>query len=384
MRIIQIVPRLPPVVDGVGDYAWTLARNLADHHGVHTTFVVCDPAKTDAGQEENNGLISVVTLRCQSAESLVESVGSLPSEMPILLHYVQYGYARKGCPIWLERGLQTLCKERMRPLVTMFHELYAPGHFPDSAFWLKPVQKTIARRIARLSRVCVTSRETYAEELTSLLGHKRPLTENLPIPSGVGEGEGRLAFRDRRPYMVIFGQSGTRARAYQEFLCDLENACRQLCIEKIIDIGPAFGSIPTFVGGLPVEAHGSLGLSAIRNLLQKSLAGFLVYDLEYLGRSSVFAAYCAYGVAPVCVHINRKARAANKVRWQDGLESGTHFWENEPYTAGPLDFTTAQRVASEARSWYQPHNQAAHAERFHTVMRRYAEPLRERNLDNRP
>ncbi len=375
MRITQIVTSLPPKVDGVGDYAATLARNLADRYGMQTAFVVCDPANTAAIGGTAGDRCPVAVLPRRSAAALIETTRALASEGPILLHYVQYGYARKGCPVWLWQGLRTLCgNDDARALVTMFHELYAPGHFPDSAFWLAPVQKVLARRIARLSRACVTSREVYARILSGWLDGKAPIPESLPVPSGVGEGGEPPDFRTRRREMIVFGQGGTRAQAYGEFAPDLERACRHLGIEKIIDIGPELPFLPETVGGIPVEAHGRLEWSAIRDLLTNALAGFLVYDLAYLGRSSVFAAYCTYGLAPVCVHVFRKERAANRVRWQDGLQSGIHFWENLPYAAGPLEPVVAERVAAAARAWYRPHDQAAHAASFHALMQRYAGP----------
>jgi len=40
MNIIQIVPRLPPVIDGVGDYALNLARQLPKDFNIQTHFIV--------------------------------------------------------------------------------------------------------------------------------------------------------------------------------------------------------------------------------------------------------------------------------------------------------------------------------------------------------
>ena len=43
LEIVQIVPRLPPSISGVGDYAYLLARELRATHDIHTHFIVCDP-----------------------------------------------------------------------------------------------------------------------------------------------------------------------------------------------------------------------------------------------------------------------------------------------------------------------------------------------------
>ncbi len=38
--VIAIVPRLPPAIDGVGDYALNLARQLRKDFNIHTHFIV--------------------------------------------------------------------------------------------------------------------------------------------------------------------------------------------------------------------------------------------------------------------------------------------------------------------------------------------------------
>jgi len=43
LEILQIVPRFPPAISGVGNYACLLARQLRAAHGIDTRFLVCDP-----------------------------------------------------------------------------------------------------------------------------------------------------------------------------------------------------------------------------------------------------------------------------------------------------------------------------------------------------
>src|SRR5688500_3628942 len=43
MSILQIVPRLPPSISGVGDYAYLLSEELRAKHDIKTNFLVCDP-----------------------------------------------------------------------------------------------------------------------------------------------------------------------------------------------------------------------------------------------------------------------------------------------------------------------------------------------------
>ena len=68
----------------------------------------------------------------------------------VLLHYANYGYAPRGCPFWLIEGLGRWKKRNPRSqLAVMFHELYASASPWRSAFWLSPIQRRLASRLAR-------------------------------------------------------------------------------------------------------------------------------------------------------------------------------------------------------------------------------------------
>src|SRR4028118_469245 len=97
--IISIVPRLPPAVDGLGDYALHLARQLRQDFGLVTDFIVADPNWTEGASVD--GFI----VKLMAARSIAALLNVLPTEMQssttVLLHYVGYGYAKRGCPVWL-------------------------------------------------------------------------------------------------------------------------------------------------------------------------------------------------------------------------------------------------------------------------------------------
>jgi hypothetical protein len=50
--VIAIVPRLPPLIDGVGDYALNLARQLRKDFNIQTRFVIGDPTWNSAEEFE--------------------------------------------------------------------------------------------------------------------------------------------------------------------------------------------------------------------------------------------------------------------------------------------------------------------------------------------
>jgi len=89
----QIVPRLPPAIDGVGDYALSLARQLRLDYGLDTHFTIGYPTWPQTEQVEGFQTAKLTTC---STEALLNQ---LDPKYPVSLHYVGYSYAKKGCPI---------------------------------------------------------------------------------------------------------------------------------------------------------------------------------------------------------------------------------------------------------------------------------------------
>src|SRR5258708_4405092 len=146
-RIIQIVPRLPPSISGVGDYAFLLAGELRRAHGIETTFVVGDPDWKNAENLKAEMLktefeldgFKVFCVNERRAEELLRLLSQPETPSTVLLQYVGYGFEKRGCPAWLVNALREWkhgAASEIRALVTMFHELYARrGAVWTSSFW---------------------------------------------------------------------------------------------------------------------------------------------------------------------------------------------------------------------------------------------------------
>lgn len=352
-NITQLVPRLPPAIDGVGDYALKLACRLRQDFGIKTHFIVSDPTWTGATHIEG---FPVSQATVHSADTLLSL---LPSDRAatVLLHYVGYGYAKRGCPVWLVNGLQRWrTASTNRFLVTMFHELYAFGPPWTSSFWLSPWQRNLAVRLVRLSNRSLTSLKGYADILYKFSRGKQTDIATLPVFSNIGEPTQvpPLAKRPRR--LAVFGGRGNRQRVYQDSLAELSHTCKLLGIKEIWDIGPPTGiTLPTF-NSVPVVEMGQRSDTQISSILLNSLAGFFNYDTERLAKSTIFAAYCAHGVLPVS-----SRRSALSV---DGLEVGKHYWTPDNQTTGLKNLTEMQAIANNAYSWYQTHNLLVQTETF--------------------
>jgi hypothetical protein len=335
-EIIQIVPYLPPSVSGVGDYALLLAEELRHQHSIYTKFIV-GGTEWDGPQETNGFPYARIPERkaIYLANILNEQSGGL---LPVLLHYVGYGYEKRGCASPKQR------------LVTFFHELYALGPPWRSSFWVSPLQQGLAVKLARTSDVCMTNMQRSAHYLRPQLSCRSWDVIVLPVFSNVGELKTKET--QRQPELVVFGGTSWRELAYTQYKKDLIDICKILNIVRLHDIGPPLGDRPE----LPIEItlHGLLHAPEIDKIMRTSLAGFFTYPVSFLGKSGIFAAYAAHGLTPVTFDGNDKFS-------EDGLEEGTHFLSrNSLYQNRSI-----VRVVGEAvRSWYLEHNLAAQAREF--------------------
>src|SRR5215510_1236833 len=86
--LLQIVPKSPGGLDGVGDYALGIARKLREKFRCDTVF-----AAFNAKSSEVPGGFKLVPL-----SSLPEDASKYDR---ILLHYVNYGFQKRGVPFRL-------------------------------------------------------------------------------------------------------------------------------------------------------------------------------------------------------------------------------------------------------------------------------------------
>jgi len=353
-HITAIVPRLPPAVNGLGDYGLNLARQLRQDFGLVTEFIVGDP--NWVGETSVEGF-AVKQVADKSAAALLDLLpNQSDSSAIVLLHYVGYGYAKRGCPIWLIEALERWRKAASnRSLVTMFHEIYAFGPIWTSQFWTSPLQKNLATRLAFRSDHCFTSKQGYAEIIYQLSQGKHSKIPTLPVFSTIGEPKHISPLVERPRQLVVFGNAGSRARVYRQSRLALERTCRELEILEIVDIGPSLGFEVEPIEGIPVISMGVKNAQQISDLLSNSLVGFFNYPTEFLAKSTIFAAYCAHQVIPIGVF--------DEGLNVDNLEAGKHYWLADRHQ-GKMNLLVGQLVANNAHAWYQTHNLSVQAHTF--------------------
>ncbi len=346
----MIVPRLPPIVDGVGDYADLLARSLQTNFGISTQFIACDPQKpVEANTKE---LLSPIQLPERTSPALLSILEQHHELDTILLHYVGYGYAQRGCPFWLLDTLQKWrSSKKNRRLVIIFHELYATSNLPwSSQFWTSPLQQKIAKDLAQLCDRAITSNQIFADRIKKFSSDHVDQTSIWPVISNIGEPNILLPLEQRRPWLVTFGNASLRQLIYTDCLDQLTDICHQLGIQEIYDIGANSKNVIKNIPQVKVNSMGILPSSEISEILSSAKAGFINYPAQYAGKSGVFAAYCAHQLLSV---FNTENVGNNQYE----IELGKHYWSIQ--NKKTIDTILAQTIANNAHQWYKKHDLSA-------------------------
>lgn len=357
MKIVKIVPRLPPHTDGVGDYSIQLASQLLNAHGIATQFLVFQQGI------ETEPIVAgfpATGIPDHTPEALFSV---LPGDIEgIILHYSNYPYLRNkwDAPFWLATALEMAVKQRNIKLIVMFHEL--PMLKFKTLNFLHPIQSLVSRRLAKIATTVITDSARFQAVLERWLQH--PIT-CIPDFSTIGEPDnGVPPLSDRTRRTIVFGGSD-RHRVYKYYLKELLYSCQVLGIEEICDIGKSLNLQPSDFPGVRLVQMGFQPAEAIRELMLNSLAGFIDYSRfpGDLGKSSVFAAFCAHGLVPVCSKYNPSEA--------DGLEMYKHYLVPDRHLEN-LSLIQLQTVANNANEWYNQHNIIQNAKLFAAYLDRTA------------
>ncbi len=352
--ILQIVPDAPGGQEGVGDYALLLARQLQSEYGRPTIFAV---AQQSASITEVAGFPIVTGLEVGAWQ-----IGQATDCDDIILHYVNYGYERRGIPVRLPDTLRRLRSLIGGNLVTVFHELYASGRPWQSAFWLKPLQKSLARRIAQISDTCVVSSEMMRDALHRLGGADRIAVH--PVPSNVGEPTFTVEdFGERNPHRwVLFGGTHLLERSLDSFLRHKAALPPGLSPNELFVLGgpesPGLRKKLSHVTGLRTEYRPALDASAISGILSSCAFAWIDYfrqpdtPTSAILKSGSFTACCAHGVIPIFPH------PGSAIVLDDDALPGPFFVANNAQHLPPE--ATRAETAARIHQWYRRHASRRH------------------------
>jgi hypothetical protein len=354
--ILQIVPRVPGGIDGVGDYALTVARKLREKFNLETVFAIpitafVLPPGWSSPSVEGFDLVALEHLLKPPSREFDE-----PEFDDVLLHYVNYGYQKRGIPFGLLSILRQIRQQRGDRLVTIFHELYASGPPWRSEFWLKPIQIHLTKSVAGLSDECLVSSENFLRELRRLVPEAR--VHLHPVPSGLEEPLlSREQIADRDPHRWgILGGTVLAERSVRSFRENLRRLPDSVSPRTVVVIGghdnPATRS---FLADLGVESvyHPEIAASDASEILRTCSFAWFDYfrrhDVEFsmILKSSAYAAACAHAIIPVFPH------RGSPISIKGDRLPGPFFVESN----GREVPTAAERpkIAANIYEWYQRH-----------------------------
>jgi len=344
--LIQVVARRTAEPDGVTNYALVLADALRAYRGANSVFLSGTPSVDAMPVEDGWKTVCVPKRKAQMLADTVHFLSAETNARAVVLHFSGYGYQKRGVPLWLVKGLQIWTRRARRvPLLTIFHELYATGRPWQSAFWVSPLQKQIARSILNLSSAAITPTDLYGKRLSEWRDGDAPKITAMPVFSNVGEPGCGSAPSERIAAAVVFGLAGVEDRLFGIYRSEIERIVSALGIEKIFDVGPRFSSMPRTLAGRPVISRGVLPQAAVSELLQRARFGLVAYPLDLIGKSGVFAAYAAHGVVPIVL--------SDKQGAFDGLQPARHFLDGLRLGNGTEDLASIQRKLF---TWYTSHS----------------------------
>lgn len=337
MRLLHIVPRLPPEIDGIGDFALMLGEQLAARTGVESRFLSADSAQArpDAGAVLSEQL--ALSLSCEARAMDCEA---------LMLHYAGYGYDRRGVPTWLAEGIETLAREV--PVFIFFHELWTETKPWRTAFYFAPAQKRLTARLQRAAAGTMTSTPGMRRRLSDM----GQTPELAAIPSFVSPPPRAIAaswgFR-----IAVFGRPHTRERsirAHDALLSALAGSDR---IESLRLIGEAASAKSAdgklalaLVGPNRVQLASDLSANEIGRELSESSFCLSFYPLDYLTKSSTIMAALACG-CPVVLppqQGSEEFQPRPPVILLDGTEEAIQR---------ELAFEKLERVSREGQAWYR-------------------------------
>ena len=363
-KILQIVPRLSPDVDGVGDYALQLARQLRDRHQILSDFLVFRPSSPQSFEIED---FSAHPLTDNTAEAILTNIS--PDIDTILLQYSNYPYllGKLDRPAHLVKALKTL-KHRQVRTVVMFHELptlrYRGINLPN------PIQRKVSYQLAQVADVVITNNTAFKKTLSSWVNSS---VHCIPNFSTIGEPRHIPLLKERDRSLMIFGSSD-RSRIYHKNISRIKGICQQLNIQTLFDVGRP---IPWDSASLKTEVNvikmGFLNPSELSQLMLQTFAGLFDYHrFPYnLAKSTVYAAYCAHGILPIC---NQHSLIP-----QDGIFANQHYLDSKAlsclFEQSPDMLASLQTVANNAHAQYITHTLCHCADIFASCLQpTYANP----------
>lgn len=183
MKFLFITNNFPPLVDGVGDYTYNIAKQFAEYN--HKVYVVCKnnlKINTEVSDVTVLPIINNWDFTCY--KPIVKLIKEESIDV-VLLQYVPHGFHPKGLPFSIIK-LTIEIKKCDTKLFTFFHEVSVEKKKGDlKRTILSILMQHISKRIIENSDYVATSIEYYRDMILKLVPKKKnipliPIASNIP------------------------------------------------------------------------------------------------------------------------------------------------------------------------------------------------------------
>ncbi len=321
-----------------------LGKQLENVHDCSVSYLAINSSSDDLDQPEYTALAKRTSTELLSALRSAE----LPEGACILLQFSGYAYGNRGICFWLAKSLERFLTERPGVrLVTMFHELWTPAPILSRSSWVRPLQRSIVKRLVKISDAVLTNRVRYREQIQAAVPSvTAPIGVNN-VFSNFGEPSDLRPIGDRRRQIVVMQPPDLATAAGESYWRSWQRLCDLV------------GQIPTIVVGrvrqLPesdlIEPRGFVSADEGSRLLAESQFAHFEYFDGYLGKSGIFAAFASHGIVPVMPRPNHSQA--------EGVVHQTHYLLADDDAL--LDTKSLEAISTNLQQWYRPHNIAATA-----------------------
>jgi glycosyltransferase involved in cell wall biosynthesis len=270
LRIVLIAPTLPPNLDGIGDYTFSLAKELTNaHYACDVTVLISSSTPVD--------LIAGVRIQQifdpKKPASFLSILHAVASANPhwVILQYNPFSYGHWGFNLQLPRVLARIKQSARRPLIAiMYHEMYVPvinWKFAIMATW----QQYQFHALARSADVLMFSIEPWARQNQRRFPGK-PIY-HLPVGSNIErenidrkDARSRLGMNSGEVVLGFFGTAHV-SRLLHLIRSAAEKLKSSEVPVRILYIGPHAAQIREIVGDVPLIAEGPLSVDEVSRRL---------------------------------------------------------------------------------------------------------------------
>lgn len=323
MKILFITNVLPPIVDGVGDYTYNIAKQFVAHD--HNVYIVCKKNSKIFTKVKDITILPIVErwdFNCHKPiiKLIIEKGIDIVS-----LQYVPHGFQPKGLPF----SLIKLTKEIKRyntKLFTFFHEVSVEKEgWNIKRTLLSVLMQYISKKIIENSDYVATSIEYYRDMMLKLVPNKGnipiiPIASNIP-ETKISE-EDLLIFKNKlspngETIISFFGIRNIQTSI--DAILELINEGYKI---KVLLIGKTSNNLPK---NLPLDTirTGTLDVEEIDRYLKVSDIFILPQDNKY-GCSFKSGSFTA-GLRNKLPVITSKGKMTSKLLVDNKNVTFTHF-----------------------------------------------------------